>query len=156
MESRSGRAVIVHERTLGHLHRQCRRRQTGAGENFVESICETTVGDLANRDIDRKPDSIPALKIAIVAASSVHHPVADRHDQPALLGDRYEDRWRNSPTLGISPAQQCLRTKSTAVGEPDDWLIRDAQLACPQREPESASDRETVLLLTPHVSIVQA
>ncbi|MNN06498.1 hypothetical protein D3C81_1192900 [compost metagenome] len=101
---------VFHDRTLGHLHLQQRRIQTGfvqhTGHLPVElTLAEQTAGDVDRNELEQAPVSLPTDHLA---ARLAQHPGIDVGNQPGTLGDRDEFAWRHQATLRVLPTHQCL------------------------------------------------
>src|SRR4051794_35280894 len=77
-----------------------------------------------------------------LAAGLVEHPLADRDDQPARLGDRDEVVRGHQAALGILPAQQRLALRDAGVLERDEWLVVQDELVLGQRAAQALLDLE--------------
>ncbi len=72
------------------------------------------------------------------------HPLADRLDEPALLGQRDELHGRHQPQLRMLPAHQRLDPAQTAVGQRHLRLVVQAQLVALHRLAQLAEQFEAL------------
>ena len=82
---------------------------------------------------DGEPGVAPFRELA---ARALDHPAADRHEQPALLGDVEEMVRREEATSRVLPADERLHP---GAGEPlgvEEGLVDEAQLVAFERAPE--------------------
>ena len=63
----------------------------------------------------------------------LEHPVADRHDQTAGLGGRYEDIGRDQAAMFVIPPDQGFEADRTAGLQIDDRLVVQGEVFLPQR-----------------------
>ena len=72
----------------------------------------------------------------------VDDPVADRLDQPAVLGGGDELAGRDHPALRVVPAQQRLDGDGGAAGDLEDRLVVQLELAAGQRPAQAGGERQ--------------
>src|SRR6202142_3817458 len=70
------------------------------------------------------------------------HPRADRHDQPAVLGNRYEFVRPDQSALGVVPADQRLDAGDPAIGGADLGLVVQTELSTIEGPAQFAFDIE--------------
>ena len=90
------------------------------GEHRATVVDEVGVRELARRQVDRARVSVGAVgsrhsSAATVAHASAQHPLADRHDQARLLGDRDESPGATQAALGVLPAHERLDADDRAA-----------------------------------------
>ena len=68
-----------------------------------------------------------------LSAGGIEHPLSERYDKARPLGDRYEDRRRNTATGGMVPAQQRLDPNDPARYQLYLRLVEKLQLAAVER-----------------------
>ena len=56
-----------------------------------------------------------------------HHPVAERDDESALLGDIDEVGGLNEPRLRMHPSDQCFESDGTSGGQLHDRLVANLE-----------------------------
>ena len=77
----------------------------------------------------------------LLGADRLQHPVAERVDQPGLLGHGDELAGGDHPVLGVLPAQQRLERDELAGPQAEDRLVVQAQLVARQCAPQPGLDR---------------
>ena len=83
---------VLHDRALGDLQAQRRRRQPAVAQRRGDDAGEVRARELARRQVDGHHEVLAALGAPqrALAAGLFEYPLADSHDQAALLGDRDE------------------------------------------------------------------
>ena len=156
LKGSSGESDVVHECALGHLDHQCFGGQPRAAQDVLDPSREEVAGELAHRDVDCDVDAVVALQGDGVRARRRHHPLADRHDEAALLGDRDEVTGRNEPLLRMPPSQQRLGTDHALIAEVHDRLIRHVQLPGAHRPSQPILDFKLMPDLSSHRCVVES
>ena len=86
--------------------------------------------------------SRPCVSLLVLTGELIHDPIADRLDQPELLGDRDElAGWRSS--RGIAPPDQRLQARDRAIREVDDRLPVQDPVLMLHRTAQSGGQRQT-------------
>ena len=106
-----------------------------ARQGFLSGMNEILLLELTRRQIDGNPQIretrfLPKLGLR---AGRSQHPLADRDDQPGVLGHRNELERRDRAETRMVPAQQRLDSVAPATGQLDDRLVDDAQLLVVER-----------------------
>ncbi len=73
-----------------------------------------------------------------VAQGPGNHPVTQRHDQTALLGQRHEFARRQQAALTVAPAHQRFEADDLPVRKVQAWLVVQFQLVAAQRPAQLA------------------
>ena len=109
----------MHRHALGKLQFEKVCRQLGIGQNTADQVGQAAVAKLHDRQIHRHDHRwMTAIQPLLeLVHGSPEHPLADRQDQTAILGNRNELHRRNRAKLGVTPAQQCLHTDHLAVAK---------------------------------------
>ena len=77
-----------------------------------------------------------------LAARLAHDELADRDHQAGLLGDRDELRRRDQAALGVVPPDERLHRDDVAVGQADDRLVVEDELAALDRAAHVDAERQ--------------
>ena len=105
-----------------------RSARASADEIVVE---QARVAELAAREVDAQVDR-PAVGLvrprARLPARLLEHEPAERHDQPALLGDADEVRRGEPAALRVVPADEGLHLDRQAAAQVEDRLVDDRDL----------------------------
>jgi hypothetical protein len=90
---------------------------------------EVRIGELVGGDVDRgrQRDAERAAPLGELDAHAVEHEGAERHDDPALLGDGDELRGRDGAEAGMRPARERLDADEAAAAEIHLRLVADFQ-----------------------------
>src|SRR5215207_11259296 len=100
------------------------RVEAGAGEDFSHRGGEVAMGDLPRGEVDRDVEGplVGPLLVPVkdLAAGGLLHPAADRLDQAAFLGDRYELARVEVAPLGMLPADERLQAGDLTAAQGDD------------------------------------
>ena len=99
--------------------------EAGLVEDADHARDEVLVAELDRRDVDRELDPRP---LPGLLAGAAQHPLAQRHDQAALLGDADEFGWRDHAVLGMRPAHQRLDPDNAGAVDRDLRLEVQQQL----------------------------
>ena len=78
-----------------------------------------------------------------MSARLLEHPGANRHDQAAVLGQRYEVIRTDAAALGMGPAQERLDPDHAPAGDVDLRLVMDFELVALERMGEITLQRPT-------------
>ena len=110
------------------------------------TVSQALVLELAARDIDRQATERQSCSHHCCAwrHAFIQYPGAQRHDQAAVLGDRYEEGWRHLFAIVILPAQQRLDPDQAAGRQVELWLITQAELVF-QRPTQFAAEGKPAL-----------
>ena len=116
----------VEQHALGDLQLEPAGLQAGLAEHVENLLREERRAELHRRDVDRDASNRPAFA---GAAGLAQHPIADRVDQPGLLGDRDEDagRRRRRASDGSSAAAPRRRHIAPESGR-IERLVDDLEL----------------------------
>ena len=143
-------SVISRHRAAGSSSRERERRRDG--------VRQLGPGQLAGRDVHRHPQAVGDPRVAPgseLAAGGADDPVADRDNQPGLLGRGNEGIGRDQTPLGMEPANERLDRDDTPGLEVDLGLIVEAQLIPAQRQLKLLLDREEVERARVHQGVEQ-
>ena len=121
-----GAHLRVDQHALGDLERQLLRRQAVAAQRRGHALEHVDVLELDGGEVHVHAD----VAADRAAAGLVEHELADRHDQPGLLGQRDELAGRDEAALRVLPAHERLGGDHVAGGEAGDRLVLDRELAC--------------------------
>jgi hypothetical protein len=109
-EKPGGRAHVLHDRGLGHLHLQRRSADGVVAQQAVDEPGKRTAFELTRRDVDAHPHRWnPRLgPAADLGDRALEHPRSDRVDRAGLLGDGDEAIRHHLAVFGMIPADQRL------------------------------------------------
>src|SRR4051812_50067860 len=96
---------------------------------------------MAHREVDAALDLVGAELVAPAVQRPAHladHPVADRHDQAGLLGERDEIARRHEAAGGMLPAHHALERDDALVAVADARWDGDGQPAAPDPPTQGA------------------
>ena len=95
LEAGDGAVDVVHQHAFGELQGQALGRHRGLGEHAADHGHEAFVAELARRDVHHHAQRRAARLApgAVALAGGAQHPLADRQDQPGVLGERDEALW---------------------------------------------------------------
>ena len=130
---------------LGQLDLQARRGPPGLGEHVGDVGDDAGLADLSSGEVHRQQQRVvvaahgPGLRLT---ARLREHPPAQRHDVPGLLGDRDETVGADPLPGRQVPADQRLDADGHAVGQPDQRLVLEGELARGQRVGHAGGERE--------------
>ena len=101
---------------------------------------------LLGRDVHRHGEAGAAeLRVvprAYLTARLSQHPVADRHEQPGVLGDAEEVLGHQQASGGVPPPQQCFHAVDRARAHLHDRLVVEAELVAFDRAVQLGFDAE--------------
>ncbi len=86
------------------------------------------MSELAGGDVDRKQEVAVFVPTGGVAAGVFEHPLADRHDEPGMLGDVEEVAGLDVALGWMLPTQQHFGADRRAVFEAHERLIHQPQV----------------------------
>ncbi len=95
---------------------------TSVGERAVAQLPRADVDDHAER-LDARVEPAPPLR-----AGFAQHPGADRHQEPAVVGERQEGFGGEHAVARMAPAQQRFGADHLARGDVDARLVDEEQL----------------------------
>ncbi len=135
LHGRDGLVNPVHDGAFGDFQLQAAGRQACLGEDAAYRLDEFRLAELVRRNIDRHFAHVDALVEPglDLAAGGEQHPVAERQDQAAFLGDRDELGRANQAALRVAPANQGFDADHLAAEQVDLWLVVQHQLVIGQR-----------------------
>jgi hypothetical protein len=125
-----------HDRGLGDLEHEHRRRDVVAPQHRGDVLDERRVVQLARRQVHRQRRRVVAVRAppaGRLGARGVEHPAADLDDEAALLGARDELVGPDHPALGMLPAHERLDRDGAPVAQVDDRLEVDDELVAGDR-----------------------
>ena len=155
-EDARGLAGTVHQRGLGDLDAQVGRLQSGFLHRLLDDADEVLLHQLPAGDVDG--DALeagvrkPALPVGERAARLLHHPGAERLDQPELLGDRHERRRRDRLAVA-RPADQRLEPDAHPGRQRHDRLVVDLEVVGGDRAAQVVLEAEAVANAGVHVRV---
>src|SRR5690606_27421433 len=140
---------IVHHGAFGKLDLEIARCELGAIERLRDRVHEIVVAKLACRDINRHDERRQSriLPRLVLRAGRLKHPLADRRNEPDLLGHRDETRWFHSLLVAEPPANESFGTDNGTGAKTNTRLIVELELLSLERtaqivlELESLGDR---------------
>jgi hypothetical protein len=136
----AGRADIAHQRRLGDLERQHRRRDARLVRRPVDVLGEALAPELERGDVHRHADLVACGLLARrLTTGLAEHPAPDRDDLARLLGQWYELVGGHDAALGVVPADQRLRADDRLAVEVEDRLVEQEELFAHTAELRSAS-----------------
>ena len=108
------------------------RRQAGGGKRGDDRLRRRC--RLLNWTAERLTATLMCSgQLGGLGAGLPQHPLAERHDQPGLLGERNELGRRDHAALGMVPAQQRLEAADLVALEVDERLVVELELAVGER-----------------------
>ena len=125
----------------------------GLEQHRVHEAGEVAVAELDRRQVDR--DLQRLRPGGGLAAGLAQHPFADRHDEPAFLGERDEGAGRDQATLRMLPARQRLEAGDLAV-DARLRLVVQHQLAALDRRSQVVLERAPLAQPLVHVGLEEA
>ena len=127
-----GDRVGVRDALRAELERERGRRQVGATQDGLDVVEEARVGQLAPGDVDVDRERLHPCEAemprAQLARGRIEDAFADRHDEPALLGERQIVTGRDRPEQGMAPPEEGLDRGDRAGREVDDGLVLQPEL----------------------------
>ena len=116
---------VGHQDTLGNLQFKLLGTQTRFDQRLLDPLRKFSVEKLSRREIHRHRlhREIRLTPTFHLLASLANHPLADRHDEPAVFGDRNEGAGQDQPFLRMIPAQKRLVSNNGSRREIDAWLV---------------------------------
>ena len=115
---------ILHEYRFGQFKLEQWRAQSSRAQRVADHLHEIGLLELQRRHVDRhRHRRAGVLPRSRLAYRLFQHPVADRDDEPGLLGQRDEDGGRNLPQFRVAPPDQRLSAYHGAGGEGDLGLV---------------------------------
>ncbi len=147
MQLAQARIGARHQRRLGQFEFEQRCRHAVPLERGAQRRQQSGVEQLHRRQVDRHHADLDAARAPVgeLAAGLVDDPLADRHDQPRLLGQRDEDGRCNLAELGRVPAQQRLDGGECAVDRIDLRLEHQPKLVARDRVAQQQLDLQLLL-----------
>ncbi len=129
---------VLHDETLGQLNGQMPRVHSRVRKRAPERPADAPLPELARADVDRHRQRWQpcVLPVAHLPGGLPDDPVAERHDEPALLGDGYERTRCHHALTGADPAKQRLGGVHAAVRDGHDRLVEERELVAFQCELE--------------------
>ncbi|MCY1357833.1 hypothetical protein D9M69_443410 [compost metagenome] len=128
------RLAAAHHRGFGELELEPVGLDAALGDQPFEGRQQLAVLELAERQVDRHVhgrQAAPAQPLH-VAQGAGHHPVAERHDQAALLGQRDEFVGTEQAAFAVPPAHQRLEADDAPVGQAQPGLVVQFQFVAAQ------------------------
>ena len=114
---------------------------------------KSDAAELQRRDVDRDGDARPGLA---VEAGAAQHLLAERNDQPAVLGDRNEFDRRDLAAVGMGPAAQRFHAHDRLAAVVDDRLIGDPQLVVLDRRAQVVLEQLAIEQIGVHRLVIDA
>ena len=130
LQHHGGRRGVVHEQAFGQFEFEILRRHAGLLQDQIQSVDKALAPELHGGNIDRHGHRGQAgvEPGADLPAGLAQHPLADRHDEAALLRDRNELRRQNKPERRVIPADQNLAAGHGPADEVDLRLVMQHEL----------------------------
>jgi len=148
-ELRERAFAVVEQAALGELELEELGAQPGFDQRRAYHRDELARLELLRRDVHRDAEAREAQRLPARAllARLAQHPLADRHDELRVLGDRQELARQHRAELRVLPAQQRLGADHAAAQHVDDRLVAEHELAALERlaQPLLAGDAPDVL-----------
>ena len=150
------RSGILHQRRLGDLELERRRRDAVRAERVAHLIEKAALLQLAQRQVQRHAARRRhrALPRAVVGADAVQHPIAELQDEIRFLGERHEVRRKHEAALGQVPAQQRFDAFDAPRRDAVLRLVVQAQLVALERAAQLALQHQPLDGLRIHVARV--
>jgi hypothetical protein len=127
------RLGLAGDDALGDFQGQELRRQVAVLEGKADRRDEPRMLELdagqVDADAHRRLTGSRELPSPGLAAGLADDELADRDHQAGLLGDRNEVARRDQAALGVHPPDERLHRHEIAVGQADDWLVVEDELA---------------------------
>ena len=115
---------------------------------------EPFVVELGAREVDRHVEVLEPRRLVAprrqLAQGLFEHPFPDPDDEPALLGQRDELDGRDDPQGGVGPPDERLDPFDGPVGDADDGLVHEVQLAQLDRPAQVVLELDALGHLGPH------
>ena len=139
------------EAGLGHFDGEAAGRHLGAGHRTAHAVDERTVVELHPRHVDVHPEAVTDEHVVLPCRQTVgrlvEHPVVDLLDEAALLGERDDPVGPEQAPRRVAPSQQRLETGQLPVGEVEDRLVTQLELAPVDRPHEVVAGLRALVLL---------
>ena len=118
--------------------------ESGTLQRRGDHLRQIAVLELARRQIHGHAEAAIAIALPLsrLPAGFAQHPLADRHDQPRLLGDRDEVLRPDQTEAGAVPAQQRFDAGHASRGDVDLRLVVELQLAALERVAQIVLQRQ--------------
>ena len=152
------RGGLLHQHALGQLEPEPLGRHPGLAQDARELVGQRGLGELASGQVDGQAREVdrgvggPARELA---AGLAQHPAPERHDQPALLGDRDERAREHDPLLRVAPAHQRLDGDDPALVEVDERLVVELELVVVERAAQVLLELEALHHAPAHAAVEQ-
>ena len=146
LELLARRVDVVEQHALGELEREsrgveARRLRARARRSATRSRAASWRPDTLTLTAQALGADARAVPLDELAARLLEHELADRDDQPGLLGEVDElDRVDHAP-LAVAPAHERLEARGLERRELDDRLVADLHLAAFERVTEIGEQR---------------
>ena len=138
-----GPVGVDHRRRLGDLDDHARRIHAVLVEPLHDAFDQVRLPELSGREVEARAHGDPAaLPVAQLLGELADDPVADRRDQPELLGERDELARLDQSAVGAPPADQGLDARHALTRELDDGLVVEEPLPRLDRPPKTRGERE--------------
>lgn len=120
----SAAAALRTNELFRHFELEVLGVHAGFAQNARYGVGKFGIQELAWRKIDAHAERVSVrVPAAMLLARGAQHPLAHRHDQPRVFGERNEFGGADEPAGGMIPAHERLHPRDPATGDIDLRLI---------------------------------